>query len=132
MVPNLSLSSRSLTRASENGRLLRSVAVVQSNKLPGRWAVDTFQPASGRMSILPSLRHHRGLSRAFRISLAISVGSRRQLGIPSPVTLRWPGESITLRPRKSEPVVGYAVLGWDANGMGERAEAAQTPLAACR
>ncbi len=84
------------------------------------------------MSILPSLRHHPGLSRAFGLSLAISVGNRRQLGIPSPVTVRWPGESIPLRPRESEPVVGYSVLGWDAKGMGERAEAAQTPLAACR
>jgi hypothetical protein len=35
------------------------------------------------------------------------------------VTVRWPGESITLRPRESEPVVGYSVLGWDAKGMGE-------------
>jgi len=82
------------------------------------------------MSILPSVRYHLGLSRAFGLPAAISVGIRRHLGVRDPVSVRWRGQSITLRPRESDPVVASSVLGWDEYGMGERAEAALTRLSA--
>lgn len=82
------------------------------------------------MSILPSLRYHFGLTRAFGLPAAVSVGLRRRLGIRKPMNVRWHGESIMLRPRESDPVVASAVLGWDEYGMGDRAEAALNRLAA--
>ncbi len=82
------------------------------------------------MSILPSLRYHLGLTRAFGLPAALSVGVRRRLGIRNPVKVRWHGESIILRPRESDPVVASSVLGWDEYGMGERAETALNRLAA--
>ena len=81
------------------------------------------------MSIISSLRYHLGLSRAFGVLAAISVGIRRRLGIRQPVKVRWRGESIVLRPRESDPVVASSVLGWNEYGMGERAEGALTRLA---
>ena len=81
------------------------------------------------MSIIPSLRYHLGLSRAFGLPTAISVGIRRRLGIRHPVTVRWRGGSIVLRSRESDPVVASSVLGWGEYGMGERAETALTRLA---
>jgi hypothetical protein len=84
------------------------------------------------MSLLPCLRYQPGLSRAPGFSLAIAVGNRRRLGIPSPVTVRWLGGAITLRPRESDPDVASSVPGLDENGVGERAQAAQIRLAACR
>ena len=76
-----------------------------------------------------------GSSRAlFGFSLAISVGKRRRLGIPTAVTVRWLGlgGAITLRLRESDPEVASSVLGLDENGLRGRAQAAQIRLAACR
>jgi len=81
------------------------------------------------MSFLSSLRYHLGLTRAFGLPTALSVGVRRRLRIRTPVKVRWKGESIILRPRESDPVVASAVLGWDEYGMGERAETALRQLA---
>ena len=81
------------------------------------------------MPILNSLRYHLGLARAFGLPAAISLGIRRKLGMRKPLTLRWQGERIAVRPRESDPVVASSVLGWYEYALGERAETALSRLA---
>ena len=81
------------------------------------------------MPILNSLRYHLGLARAFGLPAAISLGIRRKLGMRKPLTLRWQGERIAVRPRESDPVVASSVLGWHEYALGERAETALSRLA---
>ncbi|MEQ1784158.1 MAG: FkbM family methyltransferase [Hyphomonadaceae bacterium] len=81
------------------------------------------------MSILSSLRYHLGLARAFGMPAAVSLGIRRKFGLRKPVTARWQGQRVVVRPRESDPVVASSVLGWQEYALGERAETALSRLA---
>ena len=81
------------------------------------------------MAILNSLRYHLGLARAFGLPSATSLAIRRKFGLRKPVSLRWQGQQIIVRPRESDPVVASSVLGWREYALGERAETALSRLA---
>ena len=59
----------------------------------------------------------------------LSIGVRRRLRMAKPITVRWKGQQVVVRPRESDPVVASGVLGWAEYGMGERAETALAQLA---
>ena len=79
--------------------------------------------------LLVDLHSWLGLARAFGLPSATSLAIRRKFGLRKPVSLRWQGQQIIVRPRESNPVVASSVLGWREYALGERAETALPRLA---